>query len=795
MSESEEHLPENSNGTQNTRIRRLKACKHCHSLKVRCAPVDANDPYSPCVRCINANKVCEIDSVEQRKKRKKSPRQELELVALLKEQISDLKKQLKEQSTGTSSPSTASSGNAHTSLHSHVDSPISGASDVSSPLYMTRMDLEKELSLLGDIEFSLKDVSDELRHFSILRRKIMDGGKKVDVVSLGLLTLEEAEARLEQYKTVIYPLHPFVFVPAEHTVEYLRQNLPFLFNAIMIPANMIRQDGDFEASLALELQAISAVVNEILVAGTKSIELIKSLIIISIWYNTPECFKLRRYHIFINIALVILHDLGTNKKPTPYESKSASPADLDERDPEYRSLVLTLYLCTVTFCLILRRTVHAKWTPYVEECCSVFEKSSNENHKRLAVFARLHHELERVYHLVHSAEGPSGNSHITKYAFNELLGSLQKIKPQIKPEDHTTMAYYNSVESFLHQPLFEDLRIRQGVKNTKQSLSLRTLDAIGHCTDSCLLALTEFNKLSDEAIACLPLIHFSRIVYTAGILMRLRYFILSSPSHVEKELVPRHAVLAILTLNKRIFSVSTKYKANFFLKKMMLILLLFVNTYLSQTSELLLSEDALAPQLPPIVKRDMSEVGYFANSILEPSRNSLNAEAAAPCLHLELLSYAATEFRKSKESQTSTFIPSVKSEDPSGLYPVSKPAPAGSTLLPPTQDVFPANNTFKYPPLTNGIDASKRPPFGKLYSLSSNTLRNGTLFADLQHNSDVSGPSVPSVHPGGFYDYDLSDRRNSVLNIDDEFWANLVGNNADSFYFAQETPIHTENVL
>lgn len=54
------------------RIRKLKACKHCHSLKVRSAPMDKNDPYSSCVRCIDANKVCEIDSVELHKKRKRS---------------------------------------------------------------------------------------------------------------------------------------------------------------------------------------------------------------------------------------------------------------------------------------------------------------------------------------------------------------------------------------------------------------------------------------------------------------------------------------------------------------------------------------------------------------------------------------------------------------------------------------------------------------------------------------------------------------------------------------------------
>ena len=43
------------------------ACKSCHSLKVKCTPSDPNNPSAPCVRCINANRICEIDLNQTRK--------------------------------------------------------------------------------------------------------------------------------------------------------------------------------------------------------------------------------------------------------------------------------------------------------------------------------------------------------------------------------------------------------------------------------------------------------------------------------------------------------------------------------------------------------------------------------------------------------------------------------------------------------------------------------------------------------------------------------------------------------
>lgn len=790
---------DSKNESQLNRIRRLKACKHCHSLKVRCTPVDKNDPYSPCVRCINANKVCEIDSVEIRKKRKRSPRQELELVAQLKDQINELKSQLKQRELNSNSPAPSPWGSGQPQAFPvHANSPLSAASDTSSPLYITRNDLEKELSTLSEADASLKDILDHLRTFTEIRHDRFFKNKIIDVVSLKLISIEEARERLTVYQEVLYKLHPGIYVPPNLTVEDLIRDQPYLFNCIMLATSIVYKNQDVETSLALENQASSAVVNEILVSGSKSLQLVKCLILLAVWYNSPECFKLRRYHVYVSIGMSILHDMGYVKKPV--DDKKKSDVDSDDQDPEYRVLVLTLYLCSVSFSLILRRTIHVKWTTNVEECCAFLENCDEPSYRKLAYFLRLHRELERIYHLLHSSEAVGGTTKVSEYAFNELKTGLAILRPRISDDDHTTLAFYYSVEAFLYQPLFEDLRIKPGFKNGKQCLSLRTLDSISHCTESCFRALGEFNKLSDERIACLPLIHFSRVVYTAGILLRLRYFIIASPFHVERELVPRHAVFAILTLNKRVQATSKLYPANFFLQKMMLILLLFINTYVSQTTELLMKDESYASQLAPILKRDKTELGYLANTILEPTRAPLKGTDVSPCLHLELLSYAATEYRESKEAPSNKAASSVKVEQNGSE--LSSANSIGSSV---SLDSYPAPRTPKLPPFLSSSDALRRYSFGKPPVMSPATgYRNSSsavpILPDPQlaisTNFGNSGLPNPTENPVlGMFDNDINDRRNSVLHIDDEFWSNLLGTNADTFYFAQDMPVHTENVL
>lgn len=64
-------LSQNRQSNKRSKVtRRSIACKSCHALKVKCTPSDPLDPGKPCIRCLNANRKCEIDLNQTRKRRK-----------------------------------------------------------------------------------------------------------------------------------------------------------------------------------------------------------------------------------------------------------------------------------------------------------------------------------------------------------------------------------------------------------------------------------------------------------------------------------------------------------------------------------------------------------------------------------------------------------------------------------------------------------------------------------------------------------------------------------------------------
>lgn len=826
--EAVECTPEDDRSTpKQPRVRRMKACKQCHSLKVRCTPVDENDPYSPCIRCMNTNKVCEIDLDQPRKRRKKTNNRESELIAELQVQIADLQEQLrllrneKEKEGVTSSKMDSLELSYSTSV----------AAEGGSPPFISKVDLEREMSYLCEEDISLSEILEDIQKCADRRKELLVKNQVIDVVSLGVISLDEANHRLEVYRDKLYAAHPFIELPQNMSVEQFIQEKPYLFNSIMAISSMVLETTyDRDTNLALENHAIEKIVGAVMVAGTKNVELLKSLILLSFWYNSPELFKLRRYHILNCVAVTLLHDLGImNRSSYTYSSdtKAIQKNEDDYKGLEYRSLILILYFSTVSICLVLRRAIFVKWTPYVNECCDLLEKMGDEKYKKLAVFLRLNHELERIHHIVHAPEVYENKPNkLSKYALAEFQTNLAIIRSNLKPSDHQHRAYYYSVEAYLHQPILNDIHLNVSSPNgcAVQKLESETLSAIAHCTASCLFALDEFNQLLVSEIAGLPLIYCSRVIYTAGMLMRLRYLILSLPSHIEKELVPRYAIVAILKLNKLVGIASKRFPGNYFLKKMRLILLLFIQTYVTQVMELLKKNDDSTPsnfkpaQLSRTTRNDLVKVsstlfkqGDTGNMITE------NGLSYPPALHLDLLSFAASAFRNNTDERDQETNGELKAEDNAN------------------QGVPREQSDFKIPGLAafndsrrllavrtiNNMAASQTNMGSEARGLSmgGNITHNATSLKlytfpnpPMIHNPNLTSGGTP-VNGDGFQSLApvqsnfnggaspipemelVNGKDNPFLSIDDEFWSNLLSTDSNKFHFAQNEPVLPDSFL
>lgn len=85
------------------------------------------------------------------------------------------------------------------------------------------------------------------------------------------------------------------------------------------------------------------------------------------------------------------------------------------------------------------------------------------------------------------------------------------------------------MEAYLHEPNLGNI-----FKPEESQLSSMAVKAISNCTNSCLSALNEYNKLTSDQIAQMPLAFSSRVMYTGGMLLRLRFLILSLLTYRER---------------------------------------------------------------------------------------------------------------------------------------------------------------------------------------------------------------------------------------------------------------------
>lgn len=1002
--------------------RRSVACKSCHSLKVKCTPSNPDDPSQPCVRCLNAKRPCEIDINHTRKRRKKAEilreREQSLQIPLGSASKDSPDSRAGPQSSNSSvfegsvpdQPSAIRSGGFPDLNMAQSQSPETNDSEIAalknrireleetvlrqreqlhpstipqnslgSPQFVLQNDLANELETitgmrlrLGELTNTLKAVAD--KRMTLLRNSGMD----VDIISRGILTVEQAEERLHKYRTSIYTSHPLVEVPDDVTVDDLRREQPHLLNAIMSVTNAVMNDEPGkDLSVMIDNFAIQALAFEIMGLGTKSVELIKSLILLCLWYNTPELFRHRRYHMLNTISVTMLHDLGMVSRPTfqiksdlqgisvtlsrwgdsrkpaendrkmekkdetsaattetttnkpdnsksnapytypttfnspntstfkgtptnshnlsnghsnplnppnpkeqlypngypnghtyhsehvlpnghafrtehtvpneqavpnehvipnghgipnhhavpnvhtvpnenglpngyqhsngftqskypfkpsypsypnpPSTSGSQTPANnstsqegtsmdvmtnlpcmithqeqREEPTLEFSSLILIIYFTTVSTCLILRRTIYVKWTTYVEECCVQLENLGVQRYLDIARYSRLSCLLERIHHIVHGSDSADRRPSTSRFVVGEFQKLLNKLKQNIRPDDHSQLAFFYSVQAYLHEPYLQSVFL-DGRNDDLRTLADTSIPLVSECTRSCMQALDELNKLSPHEVAKVPMFLVSRASYTAGMLLRLRYTILSFPSHVEKDLVPKAALLSIQKTSLLVDRALALFSANHSLMKTRFVLQLFIQTY--ATKILMLIKKARNEDSTEVWKR--ADLGRYAHLFAPRPYNSKSFanDNMENSMLLEILSFAATTFSENDANKDSK-SPSTASKH--GIqYSSSSSSPQGEK-----PDVNP-----KAPVVDPHESSTSRPHLP--------TIPSGEL--PPQHHYPMYPNNMGQFHLAEEYDANgttRADLENLFYAINDEFWSDLISTDQDRIDFA-----------
>ncbi|KAK6894246.1 Transcriptional regulator WAR1 [Candida tropicalis] len=892
--------------------RRSVACKSCHSLKVKCSPSDPKNPASPCIRCVNAGRRCDIDLNQTRKRRKKAeilearrlaelqqhheseeddhdgsyeqeqPQQPLPTLAiapmagflsapdstsssamqsaiqssvqstiqspsrfdLIPSSISRsqagstippvpsnlnpnssssqspplIQQQVKQQSPASqlSSPhngnyvgeESASPGSKDSEIiqlkqrikflesqlatKSQVNKlrNVETTSDGQSPPFVSKFDLESEINTLAESSAKLTDLTNQLNESASRRIQLVSAKEPVDLISKGIISAEEAQERLILYREKIYVQHPVIEIPDNISALDLSRSQPFLFNSIMSATNLRSQYSSIDTALAIDNEAIKSIAVEVMVVGTKSVELVKSFLVLCLYYNSPELFRQRRYHMLNTICVSLLHDLGIFARPIYSFNQSEGTVrqetpTAEKMNDEYRSLVLITYFSTVSICIVLRRSIYVKWTPYVEECCSILENSSEEKYNRIALFARMNYMLEKIHNLIHSSDVSERTSNAARYVIQELQKSLLEVKQNIRPNQYALMSYYYSIEAYLHEPILSE------VFSNENELDTKAVKSLCICTASCLNALDEYSKLTPEDISLMPFSFGSRVMYTIGMLLRLRYLILSLPSHIDKELVPKRAVTTIQNVSRLVERANILNPTNHYLTKMRLVLQLFIQTYATQVLDLLRKNGSTPQNFKPNDSevRQLRALAKEYNDVRE-NRNSLVSDTreSEP---LDVLSYAAS-FRRDNNNDNnnnnrsngiyngSPGLQKCASEEESRRKSVHYPNFGSVGNSPNTPASTPAPNSF-----LNGQSLQQIPQVPVPPQLQSRPSAQFHQFGDVVQPTNFQNPEfrslrLPSIsnslNVNNLANPDQLENSYHVLN--DEFWSNLLSNDS-----------------
>lgn len=216
------------------------------------------------------------------------------------------------------------------------------------------------------------------------------------------------------------------------------------------------------------------------------------------------------------------------------------------------------------------------------------------------------------------------------------------------------MSYYYSVEAYLHEPILSE------IFSSENELDAKAVKSLCFCTSSCLNALDEYSKLTPDEIALMLFLFGSRVMYTVGMLLRLRYLILSLPSHIDKELVPKRAVTTIQNVSKLVERANILNPTNHYLTKMRLVLQLFIQTYATQVFELLRKTGSTPQNFKPNDSevRHLKALAKEYNEVRE-NRNSMVSDPRET-EQLDVLSYAASFRRESNNNHFSNGSPGLQ---------------------------------------------------------------------------------------------------------------------------------------
>ncbi|RGP64022.1 hypothetical protein FLONG3_9721 [Fusarium longipes] len=244
---------------------RRRACVNCTSVKSKCLPLSADE----CQRCNRLGKRCTyLNVVEKRKSPSSASR-----TRLLEQRLNRVLSMLSERAKGT---------------------PLSG--------FITQLSS-------ADLDIDMLGV-DGISGSSLPRSFAPQ--QPLEVVDHGLITLDEAQTLLDNYRKRAVPHFPFVPISPETTVQSLRTARPFLFMCIM--ATMKVDNCTIQRQIGEEVRMQAH--QRVLMQSESSLELLQGLLVYIAWYQYFFSYEKQQIVQLTQLCVSLVHSLGLDQNPS-----------------------------------------------------------------------------------------------------------------------------------------------------------------------------------------------------------------------------------------------------------------------------------------------------------------------------------------------------------------------------------------------------------------------------------------------------------------------------------------------
>ncbi|OBS22522.1 hypothetical protein FPOA_08859 [Fusarium poae] len=477
-----------------------RTCEACRKRKIRCI----STPAKRCTRCnkIDIECIFKAPAIKRKRKRNETRLRELE------QMLNEVRQSVSREQQRDQWPSSASDALATPASTDKSHQPSGYISDISS-----------SLSSLDQTSGGLPD--------------------KGDPVERGLVDEALAEELYRGFCTGILPHYPIVLPSTHLSWRTFQQDRPALFRAILATASAsIRPD----LWTLLFTDAERYVLEQAMIFGRKSLDLIQASLVLATWSHPPTKFQDLNFSQFANVAATMVIDLRSSNDHQHQISFRSSELPTEEQMEVARTFSACYLICS-SIAMSFRRPSALSYGSWIEDSVNVLDSpfTSHINDRRLASWIRLQRLAEETFAMAGSEpDNLPAINHTDPRNRLILQAGLERVNSwrQSLPEDimipTLNIHYHVILLNISERGLYE----KHDVQDFRPPYAIHTLpsqnnfaldtpqytDARSECSTVARRLLKLFLELSPEMYQQVPIIVYTRLMYAVIVIVKLEVF-------------------------------------------------------------------------------------------------------------------------------------------------------------------------------------------------------------------------------------------------------------------------------